>query len=56
MSSKAMEMADGLVINKADGDNKKEADKAKIEFARALHLYPPKENKAESKLVYRNRK
>lgn len=39
-----MEMADGIVINKADGDNKKEADKAKIEFTRALHLYPPKEN------------
>lgn len=39
-----MEMADGLVINKADGDNIKEAEKAKIEFARALHLYPAKEN------------
>ncbi|RNL85606.1 methylmalonyl Co-A mutase-associated GTPase MeaB [Sinomicrobium pectinilyticum] len=39
-----MEMADAIVINKADGDNKKAADKARGEFARALHLYPPKEN------------
>jgi len=46
-----MEMADGLVINKADGDNKKEADKAKIEFARALHLYPPKENNWSPKVL-----
>lgn len=39
-----MEMADALVINKADGQNLKAAQKAKTEFARALHLYPPKEN------------
>lgn len=39
-----MEMADALVINKADGQNVKAAQKAKAEFARALHLYPPKEN------------
>lgn len=39
-----MEMADAIVINKADGDNHKAADQAKTEFARALHLYPPKEN------------
>ncbi|WP_224484547.1 methylmalonyl Co-A mutase-associated GTPase MeaB [Robertkochia aurantiaca] len=37
-----MEMADGIVINKADGDNKKKAAQAKTEFQRALHLYPPK--------------
>lgn len=39
-----MEMADALVINKADGDNIKRAKFAKSEFSRALHLYPPKEN------------
>ena len=39
-----MEMADGVVINKADGANKAEAEKAKVEFTGALHLYPAKEN------------
>ncbi|MEE9364701.1 MAG: methylmalonyl Co-A mutase-associated GTPase MeaB [Cellulophaga sp.] len=39
-----IEMADSLVINKADGDNIKRANIAKLEFARALHLYPPKDN------------
>jgi len=37
-----MEMADAIVINKADGENKKAAKLAKTEFNRALHLYPPK--------------
>ncbi|MBL7472633.1 methylmalonyl Co-A mutase-associated GTPase MeaB [Robertkochia sediminum] len=39
-----MEMADGIVINKADGNNIKKAQSARIEFKRALHLFPPKEN------------
>ncbi|MDT0556747.1 methylmalonyl Co-A mutase-associated GTPase MeaB [Patiriisocius hiemis] len=39
-----MEMADAIVINKADGDNVKAAKLAKTEFNRALHLYPPKES------------
>lgn len=39
-----MEMADAIVINKADGDNLKQAKQAKSEFERALHLYPPKGN------------
>jgi LAO/AO transport system kinase len=39
-----MEMADTIVINKADGENVKAAKLAKVEFNRALHLYPPKEN------------
>jgi GTPase len=39
-----MEMADAIVINKADGDNIKAAKLAKTEFNRALHLYPPKDN------------
>lgn len=37
-----MEMADAIVINKADGDNINRAKIAKVEFSRALHLYPPK--------------
>ncbi|WP_223883317.1 MULTISPECIES: methylmalonyl Co-A mutase-associated GTPase MeaB [Arenibacter] len=39
-----MEMADLIVINKADGENLKQAKQAKVEFSRALHLYPPKKN------------
>lgn len=39
-----MEMADAIVINKADGDNTKRAKKAKVEFTRALHLFPAQEN------------
>ena len=38
-----MEMADAIVINKADGENFKAAKLARNEFARALHLYPNKE-------------
>lgn len=37
-----MEMADAIVINKADGENTKPAEKARVEFLRALHLYPQK--------------
>lgn len=39
-----MEMADIIVINKADGENIKAAKLAKTEFNRALHLYPTKES------------
>jgi LAO/AO transport system kinase len=39
-----IEMADAIVINKAEGDNIKRADRARSEFERALHLYPLKEN------------
>lgn len=39
-----IEMADAIVINKADGENKKAARQAKLAFNRALHLYPPKDN------------
>lgn len=37
-----IEMADAIIINKADGENLKNAKIAKTEFNRALHLYPPK--------------
>ena len=39
-----MEMADLIVINKADGDNIKKAKLAKTEFNRALHLFPAKQS------------
>ncbi|MDN3667490.1 methylmalonyl Co-A mutase-associated GTPase MeaB [Algibacter miyuki] len=37
-----IEMADAIAINKADGDNLKNAKLAQIEFNRALHFYPSK--------------
>ncbi|MGV8813169.1 MAG: methylmalonyl Co-A mutase-associated GTPase MeaB [Gelidibacter sp.] len=46
-----MEMADAIVINKADGDNLKNAKIAKVEFNRALHLYPPKESGWQPKVL-----
>ena len=36
-----MEMADAIVINKADGNNIDKARRAQAEFANALHLFPP---------------
>lgn len=39
-----IEMADAIVINKADGENTKAAQQAKVEFQRALHLFPSKES------------
>lgn len=36
-----MEMADGIVINKADGDNIDRARLAMAQFRSALHLFPP---------------
>lgn len=39
-----MEMADAIVINKADGDNLKSAKLSQLEFNRALHLYPENES------------
>ena len=39
-----IEMADSIVINKADGNNITAAKLAKTEFNRALHLYPDKGN------------
>lgn len=37
-----MEMADAVIINKADGENTKKAHQAKLDFNRALHLFPKK--------------
>ena len=39
-----MEMADAIVINKADGDNINKSKLAKAEFNRALHLFPAKKS------------
>jgi LAO/AO transport system kinase len=39
-----MEMADALVITKADGDNAKKAQMASREYANAMHLFPPKQS------------
>jgi LAO/AO transport system kinase len=36
-----MEMADGIAINKADGDNINAATRARAEYSNALHLFPP---------------
>ena len=36
-----MELADSIVINKADGENKMKAEAAKAEFNRILHLLQP---------------
>ena len=39
-----MEMADSIIITKADGDNIKPANLAKVQFKNALHLFPPAES------------
>lgn len=40
-----MEMADAIIINKADGDNINKANLAKAQYASALHLFPPSPSK-----------
>lgn len=46
-----IEMADTIAINKADGDNLKNAKLAKVEFNRALHLYPEKSSNWQPKVT-----
>ncbi|MCL4139226.1 UNVERIFIED_CONTAM: hypothetical protein GTU68_008321 [Idotea baltica] len=46
-----IEMADAIVINKADGENEKNAKIAKVEFNRALHLYPLKDSNWQPKVL-----
>lgn len=46
-----IEMADAIVINKADKDNIKRAKLAKTEFARALHLFPAKDSQWQPKVT-----
>lgn len=48
-----MEMADGIVINKADGDNIRSAELAATHFRNALHLFPtPDSNWTPRVLTY----
>lgn len=46
-----IELADAIVINKADGDYIKNAQIAKVAFTKALHLYPPKENNWQTRVL-----
>jgi len=46
-----IEMADAIVINKADGENLRAAKMAKVEFQRALHLYPQKASDWQPKVL-----
>ena len=46
-----IEMADAIVINKADRENIKQANLAKAEFSRALHLYPLKKSSWQPKVT-----
>ncbi len=36
-----VEMADGIAVNKADGQNIKKAELARAQYSNALHLFPP---------------
>lgn len=46
-----IEMADAIAINKADGENLKNTKLAKVEFNRALHLYPEKSSNWQPKVT-----
>jgi len=46
-----IEMADSIVINKADGNNITAVNLAKNAFENALHLYPPKTAKWQPKVL-----
>lgn len=46
-----IEMADAIVINKADGENEKPARKARAEFKRALKMYPAKRSGWEPQIL-----
>jgi len=39
-----IEMSDAIFINKADGDNIYKAELSKVQYANALHLFPPQES------------
>lgn len=46
-----MEMADGIIINKADGNNINKAELAKVQFQNALYMFPPHESGIEPKVL-----
>jgi len=39
-----IEMSDAIFINKADGDNVQKAELSKVQYANALHLFPPQKS------------
>ncbi|TAH21717.1 MAG: methylmalonyl Co-A mutase-associated GTPase MeaB [Cytophagales bacterium] len=51
MKKGIMEMADAVVINKADEGNERKAHLAKVEYQSALHLLPPNENTWSPKVL-----
>lgn len=46
-----MEMADGVVITKADGENLKKANQAQAEFQHALHLFSDSDSGWKPKVI-----
>jgi len=46
-----MEMADSIIINKADGNNITKAELAKVQLQNALHLFPPHESGVEPRVM-----
>jgi LAO/AO transport system kinase len=46
-----IEMADAIIINKADGENIRNASFAKVDFTRALQLYPQKNSGWKPKVL-----
>jgi len=46
-----MEMADGIVVNKADGDNVRKAERAAAEIRNAVHLFPMSESGQDVKVT-----
>ena len=46
-----MEMADGIAVNKADGDNVLRAERAAAECRTALHLFPMPDSGQETKVL-----
>ncbi len=46
-----MEMADGIVITKADGDNEKPSKQAASQYRNALHLFPPNDNEWQPQVL-----
>jgi LAO/AO transport system kinase len=46
-----MEMADGIVINKADGNNIEKAELARSQYRNALHLFPPSPSEWEAQVL-----
>jgi LAO/AO transport system kinase len=46
-----LEMTDLIAINKADGDNRRRADRARLDYENALHLFPASADGWRSRVV-----